>query len=117
VALVTSGTATLETAIMEIPMVIVYRLSLLTSWIAKILVNVPHIGLVNLVAGKEVVPELVQKEVIPQNIANVIISILQDNQKRREMAEDLRRVKEKLGGPGASERTARIALDMLENQS
>lgn len=116
-ALVTSGTATLETAIMEIPMIIVYRVSLLSSWIGKMVVKVPYIGLVNLVAGREVVPEFVQNEVTPQKLADEIISILQNSEKREEMVRDLRRVKEMLGGPGASERTARIALDMVEDRS
>jgi lipid-A-disaccharide synthase len=114
-AIVTSGTATLETALMEIPMIIVYRVSLLTSWIGKRVIKVPHIGLVNLVAEKRVVPELVQKEVDPVTLAEEIDSLLQNQQRRREMSKDLRMVRDRLGGRGASEKTARIALDMIDN--
>ena len=112
-ALVTSGTATLETAIMEIPMVIVYRVSLLSYWIGKMVVKVPYIGLVNLVAENKVVPEFVQKEVTPAKLANEMLSILESPQRKIEMARDLKMVKKRLGEPGASERTARIALDMM----
>jgi len=114
-ALVTSGTATLETAIMEIPMIIVYRVSLLSSWIGKMVVKVPYIGLVNLVAENKVVPEFVQKEVTPSKLANEMLSILQSRQRKKDMTRDLKMVKKRLGGPGASERTARIALDMIDN--
>jgi lipid-A-disaccharide synthase len=112
-AIVTSGTATLETAIMEIPMIIVYRVSLLTSWIGKMVIKVPYIGLVNLVAEKQVVPEFVQTEVTPSKLADEMLSILQSSQRKTAMTRDLKMVKEKLGGPGASRRTAGIALDMI----
>lgn len=114
-AVVASGTATLETAIMEIPMIIVYRVSLLSSWIGKMVIKVPYIGLVNLVAGEEVVPEFLQKDVTPSKLANEMLSLLQDGQRKTDMVGGLKMVKEKLGGPGASERTARIALEMIYN--
>ena len=112
-ALVASGTATLETAIMGVPMIIVYRVSPLSAWIGKKVIRVPHIGLVNLVAEKEVVPELVQKEVTTSRLADEMLSILQDRQRKANISRDLNEVKERLGGPGASEKTARIALDMI----
>jgi lipid-A-disaccharide synthase len=113
IAMVASGTATLETAIMGVPMIIAYRVSPLSFWIGKMVVKVPYIGLVNLVAGKEVVPELIQGEVTPQGLADKAISILEDKNTRAAMIKDLQMVKERLGSPGASLRTARIALDMM----
>jgi len=112
-AVVTSGTATLETAAMEIPMIIVYRVSLLTSWVARMAIKVPHIGLVNLVAEKEVVPEFVQNDVTAAKLAAEIFSILKSDQRQADMIRGLKMVKEKLGGEGASEKTARMALDMI----
>jgi lipid-A-disaccharide synthase len=112
-AIVASGTATLETAIMGVPMIIAYRVSPLSFWIGKMLVKVPYVGLVNLVAGKKVVPELIQEEVTPQGLADKAISILEDEKTKTSMVKDLRMVKERLGSPGASIRTARIALKMM----
>jgi len=115
-ALVTSGTATLETAIMGIPMIVVYRASPLTFWIAKKVVNVPFIGLVNLVAGEEVVPELMQDEVTPQRLAQEAMAILEDGRKKEDMIKKLKMVEERLGSGGASARTAGMALEMMERQ-
>jgi len=112
-AMVASGTATLETAIMGVPMIIAYRVSPLSFWIGKMVVKVPYVGLVNLVAGKEVVPELIQDEVTPQGLADKAISILEDEKTKTAMIKDLKMVRERLGSPGASLRTARIALDMM----
>ena len=113
---VASGTATLEAAIMEVPMIIVYRVSLITSWIAKMLVKVPYIGLVNLVAGEEVVPELIQDEVTPQRLVDEAIPIFENDHKKLEMIRKLRMVKERLGEGGASEKTARIALELIREK-
>jgi lipid-A-disaccharide synthase len=116
-ALVASGTATLETAIMEVPMVIIYKISPLSYWIGKKIINVPYIGLVNLIAGKEVVPELVQNEVTPEIIEKEVIAILGDNPRRELIINDLKMVKHRLGSGGVSERTARIATEMIGNFS
>ena len=112
-AMVASGTATLETAIMEIPMVIVYKVSSLSLWVGKMVIKVPYIGLVNLVAGEKIVPELIQKEVTPHRLAQEIIAILESGQTKENMIKKLRMVKERLGSGGASERTAKIAMEML----
>ena len=112
-ALVASGTATLETAIMGVPMVIAYRISPFSYRIAKWVVKVQHVGLVNLVAGEEIVPELIQDEVTPQGLADECLDILGNEEKRTEMINRLKMVKESLGTPGASIRTARIALEMI----
>jgi lipid-A-disaccharide synthase len=113
-ALVASGTATLETAIMGIPMIIVYRLSAISYWIGKRVVKVPFIGLVNLVAGEEVVPELIQAEVTPQRLAKEADAILGDSRMKENMIKNLEKVKTKLGQGGASEKTAKIAMEMME---
>ena len=113
VALVASGTATLDTAIMGVPMVIVYKVSLVSYWAARIMVKVPHIGLVNLVAGEEVVPELIQHEVTAERLAREVEIILEDREVRINMKNKLERVKEGLGRGGASARTARIAMKMM----
>lgn len=113
VALVASGTATLETALMEKPMVVIYKLSSVSYWIARRLIRIPCIGLVNIVAGKRVVPELVQHDVKGSNIAFEALRILNDDPYRAEIIESLRRVRSLLGTRGASERAARIAMDLL----
>ncbi len=113
VAVVTSGTATLEAAIMGVPMVIVYRVSPISYWVGKMVAKVPYIGLVNLVAGKKVVPELIQNEVLPERLSHEVTNILEDNETRENMIRDLISVKESLGRGGASERTAGLALGMM----
>ncbi|HSA77932.1 MAG TPA: lipid-A-disaccharide synthase, partial [Nitrospirota bacterium] len=77
-AIVTSGTATLETGLMGVPMVIVYRMSQLSYFIGSLIVNVDHVGLVNIVAGKRLVPELIQQDATPQNIADAVSKMLRD---------------------------------------
>jgi lipid-A-disaccharide synthase len=114
VALVASGTATLETAIMGIPMVIAYKVSPLSYWVGRMVIKVPHIGLVNLVAGERVVPELIQDEVTPERLAYEASIILDCREVRENMVKKLRDVRDCLGKGGASERTAEIAVQMIE---
>jgi len=111
--LVASGTATLETAIMGVPMIVVYRVSPVTYWIGKKLVNVPYISLVNLVAGRQIVPELVQDEFNPEKLAEEAFRIIEDRREREDMIQNLKAVKDRLGEGGASERTARLAIEMM----
>jgi lipid-A-disaccharide synthase len=113
VALVASGTATLETAIMGVPMVIAYRISPVSYWFAKMAVRVPFIGLVNLVAGEEIVPELIQDEVRPERLAAEAVDILENDSKKHLMIAKLAKVRDRLGRGGASKRTARLALEMM----
>lgn len=108
-----SGTATLEGAILEKPMIIIYKVSLLSYWIGRALVQVDHIGLVNLVAGKEIAPELIQNDVNPQSIAEEALCILRDPILQRRMKESMAGVRQSLGEPGAASRAARIATSML----
>jgi lipid-A-disaccharide synthase len=115
-ALVASGTATVETAILGVPMILVYRASAITFWVGKRVIKVPFLGLVNLVAGKEVIPELIQDDLTPDRLAHEALGILEGGQKRENMIVKLGMVKETLGRGGASERTARIAIEMLNRQ-
>ena len=111
---VASGTATLETAILGKPMVIAYQVSPLSYWVGRAMIRVGWIGLVNIVAGRTLVPELIQKEARGERIAEETSKILEDEPYRRGMIEGLAEVKQKLGAPGAAERVARIALEMIE---
>ncbi|MDP2921483.1 MAG: lipid-A-disaccharide synthase [Candidatus Omnitrophota bacterium] len=104
--IVSSGSATLEVAIMEKPMVIIYKTSFLTWLLARNLVKIPDIGLVNIVAGERIVPELVQFDVTAKNIAKAALDILTDHKKIHGIKENLRKVKSKLGETGASSRAA-----------
>ncbi len=112
-AIVASGTATLEAALREVPMAVVYRTSLPTYLAAKSVVRVPHIAMVNVIAGKTVVPEYLQYRARPRSIAEDIVGLLRDDRRRETMRMELRKVKEALGPPGAVERTARAILEML----
>ncbi len=104
-----SGTATLETALLTRPMVIVYRVSWLTYWIARLLVRVDHIGMVNLIAGKRLVPELIQGEVNPQRLIAESRRLLTDDKLRAGIIDELTRLRERLGSPGAADRVAAMA--------
>jgi len=117
VALIASGTATLEAAILEAPMVIAYRVSFLSYWIGRMVIRVPFIGLVNVVAGEKVVPELIQGDVTPERLAQEAMDLLEHDDTRRNMVRKLRAVRETLGQGSASEKTARIALEMIEASS
>lgn len=115
-AVVASGTATLETAILGKPMVIAYRVSPLSYWVGRAMVKVDWVGLVNIVAGRKVVPELLQGEARGERIAAEVLRILDDEPYRKEMLGGLAEVREKLGTPGAAERVARMALEMIRNK-
>ncbi len=116
-AIVTSGTATLEAALTGTPMIIVYKLSSLSYWLARSLVAVKNMGLVNLVAGKRIVPELVQSDAVPERIAEEAQRLLTDEALCVKMKDELKGVVEKLAGPsrhvGASRRVADIILSMV----
>ena len=108
-----SGTATLEGAILGKPMIIIYIVSLPTYWIGRALVRLDHIGLVNLVAEKEIAPELIQKDVNPRRIADEAFRILGDPILSRKMTESMGEVRQKLGDPGAAQRAAHIVVSLL----
>ncbi|MGZ3591723.1 MAG: lipid-A-disaccharide synthase [Thermodesulfobacteriota bacterium] len=112
--IVASGTATLEGAILGKPMVIIYKVSLPSYWIARALIRVDHIGLVNLVAEKEIAPELIQRDVNPRRIADEALRILRDPLLSRKMVESMGEVRQKLGEPGAVQRAAHIVLSLMK---
>jgi lipid-A-disaccharide synthase len=108
-----SGTVTLETALLGRPMIIVYRLSWLTFLIARMLVRVDHIGMVNLIAGERLVPELIQSAANPERIAAESRALLDDAPARAAITAKLMGLRERLGGAGAAERVADLALAMM----
>jgi lipid-A-disaccharide synthase len=112
-AVVASGTATLETALLGVPMVIVYRVNALTYALARALSDVPHIGMPNLIAGERVAPELVQADCRPERIAQEIRRILTDPRAAETIRRGLAGVRSRLGRPGAIERVAAVAWDMI----
>ena len=112
-ALVASGTATLETALLNVPMVIVYKVSPLSYFIGRLIVDVKNIGLVNIIAGKTIVPELIQKDASGQRIAEEALSILNNAERKQEIVKELTTIHAKLGEPGAAIRAAQIACDMI----
>ena len=115
VAIVSSGTATVEAALMDTPMVVVYRLAPVTAAIARWLVRTPMFAMVNLIAGKRVVPELVQDDFTPERVASEVVRLLDSQEARDQMRQGLATVREKLGPPGAIERAADIIAGMLAN--
>ena len=113
-ALAKSGTTTLEAALADLPMVVAYRVHPLTSWLARRLITVPWISLVNLVADAPVVAELVQGDVNPERLAATVAPLLDAIDSRtRAQRDGLRLVRERLGGPGAAHRVAEIAAELL----
>jgi lipid-A-disaccharide synthase len=110
VVIAASGTATVQAAIHERPMVVVYRLSPLTYRLGKPFVNVDMYAMPNLVAGRRIVPELIQDDFTPERVADEAISFLTDHEKHARTREALRRVREQLGAPGASGRAADAVL-------
>jgi len=111
--LVASGTATLETAILLKPFVIIYRLSPFSYTLGKRLVKVPYIGLVNWVAGKKIIPEFIQEEAKPEIIAQTVLDALAHPEKIRQIKKDLSIIRTNLGSPGVAPRVAQIAKRML----
>jgi lipid-A-disaccharide synthase len=114
VSVVSSGTATVEAALMDAPMIVVYRLAPLTAAIARLLVRTPMFAMVNLIAGKQVVPELVQKDFTPENLSRGVVRLLDSPEARAEMRRGLADVREKLGPPGAVDRAADLIVEMLK---
>ena len=111
-----SGTVSLELAILDVPMVISYRVSPLTYFLGRRLIKVRYASLVNLVAGREVVPELLQDEAVPEKIATATVRLVADQAERALMLTGLAEVRERLGGAGASARAARLALSLAQDK-
>jgi lipid-A-disaccharide synthase len=117
VVLTASGTATVQTALHDKPMVIVYRLTPLTYAIVRHMVHVESIGMVNLIAGEKIVPELVQDRFTPEAVAAEAVSMLTDPARVARVRQDLARVRSRLGGPGASRRAAEAILRVVDAQA
>ncbi|ADL13675.1 lipid-A-disaccharide synthase [Acetohalobium arabaticum] len=109
--LVTSGTATLEAACLNTPMVIIYQTSLLTWWLGKLLVKIPYVGLPNIIMDQEVVPELLQDQVSGTKIAEAGLEILGSKDDYQQIKQDLNEVVTRLGDTGATKRVAQMVLN------
>jgi lipid-A-disaccharide synthase len=112
-AVVTSGTATLETALVGCPMVVVYRMSTFSHVLARRLVKVPFIAMPNLLLGRRAVTELVQDEAGPSRIAAETRAVLEDAARRERMRADFSEIRRMLVLPGAARRAAALALELL----
>lgn len=112
--LVASGTATLQAAVVGTPMVLLYRTTALTYWLARFLIRVKWIGLVNLVAGHSIVPELIQSEATGERVYREAIRILEDESAYNDMKRNLAQVRADLGEPGASLRAAQAVLETCQ---
>jgi lipid-A-disaccharide synthase len=116
-AIVASGTATVEAAVVGVPFVMIYMVSPLTYFIGKNLVDVPHYGMVNLIAGRRVIPELIQRDFTAERVVRELEPLLKDGPQREQMLLDLREVREKLRGTNcgrASENAAKAVLEVVK---
>jgi lipid-A-disaccharide synthase len=111
--LVASGTATLQAALAGTPMVVVYKTGEINYRLARLLVKVEHIAMPNLIAGREVVPELIQREASAPAVAREGLALLEEGPERRRMLPGLELVRRRMGGPGASRRVAALARELM----
>jgi lipid-A-disaccharide synthase len=109
-SMASSGTATLETALMELPTVLLYRLAPITWYLAKLLVHVKYAGLPNLLLQKEVTPELLQDDMKPDNVVRIMLPWLTDEKERQSNIQELKAVRTALGSGGAVKRTAQLII-------
>jgi lipid-A-disaccharide synthase len=116
VAIVSSGTATVEAALIGVPMVVVYRVAPFTAWVVRRLARTQLFAMVNVLAGKEIVPELIQDAFTPDSVVRETERLLSSAEAREEMRRELGRVREKLGPPGAIERAADIIAEMIQKE-
>ena len=114
-ALATSGTVTLEAALCGLPSIIVYRTSALNAFIARRVINIPNIGLPNIVAGRQILPELLQEKFTPANVAKTAVELLAP-ERRPQLEADLAFMKARLGEPGAVKRVAQLILRIAEEK-
>ena len=115
-AIVTSGTATLETALFRVPQIVVYRANPVSYWLAKFLIKVPYISLVNLIAGKEVVKEMIQSKANPENVSQELQKIVEDIAYRQTMIDEYDQIIKILDTGSASENAATLMLKYLHEE-
>ncbi len=113
VTIVSSGTATVEAALLGTPMIVIYRVSRASAAVLRRWVRTPHYSMVNLIAGRAIVPELIQEKLTPQALVREATSLLDSPEKRKTMQSDLAEVARKLGSPGASERAADVIMKLV----
>jgi lipid-A-disaccharide synthase len=113
-AMVCSGTATVETALLGCPMAIVYKLNPASYHLLKSMIRIPNIGMVNVVAGREICPELVQGKATPANLATALEPLITQTPVRTAMLKELRLFREQMGEGGAAARAATILVRMLD---
>jgi lipid-A-disaccharide synthase len=114
-AIVSSGTATVETALLDVPMVVVYRVTPLTALLAKPLVRTPFFSMVNLIAGKRVVSELIQSDFTAARVSKQVLQLLREPAARAAMRANLAEVRDRLGPPGAVDRAADAILELIQH--
>ncbi len=110
-AITTSGTVSLENALLGIPMLIYYKLSGFNYFLAKLLVKIKYIGMPNILSGREIVPELIQSQATPEKISDKAVSMLKDKDYLNSVKKELANLKNRLGSPGATLRAAKLILE------
>lgn len=116
-AIAASGTVTLEAALMELPSVIVYRVKTSTYWLIRLVANVSHVGLPNIVTGRRILPELIQDEATADNLSRETLRLMTDPAARAQAQTDLKDVRVQLGEPGAVQRVARIVTNVAAGRA
>ena len=115
--IIASGSATLEAGILGCPMVIVYKLNPLTYWLARLWIKIPFVGLVNIVAGEGVVPELIQHKVTAENISSEVLAMLRTPEKEQAVRDRLLKIRKSLGEPGVMKVVAKRIADFIDELS
>jgi lipid-A-disaccharide synthase len=113
-AFVASGTSTVEATVFGTPMIVTYKMATLSWWLSKILVNIPFAGMVNILAEKEIMPELLQENATVEKLSSIALSILKNPDTLPKMKKDLNLIQNKLNGEGASKRAAIKILELVE---
>lgn len=113
VAMVSSGTATLEAALMKCPMVVVYKVALATYLLGRLLIKVPYLGMVNIVANRCICPEFIQGTAVPSNLAKALVPLIKEGTQRTAVLNGLEEVVKGLGEPGCEEKAADILMEEL----
>ena len=116
VILSASGTAILEIGLLEVPMVIVFKIAPVSHYILSKIVSIKYLGLVNIIPGKEVVKEFIQQNAIPKDITEEAMRLLNDKQYYDEMKHELSLIRQQLGGGNGSKNVAKLAYDMLNRK-